>query len=115
VYNIIIMRLGNKKFTLSSRVGVKRIGAGSRLAYKHSEKIEDVSDKVASGAGALAGGLTTAAGVIGSTGVGAPVAAGLLTAAGLAGSTAAAAKGVNLYSGYVNKGKRAAAQFDALF
>ena len=110
------MRLGNKnKFSVASRIGTKRVEQGGRLAYKHSDKIEDVSEKIASGAGALAGGLTTAAGVVGSTGVGAPVAAGLLTGAGLAGSTAAAAKGVNLYSGYVNKGKRAAAQFDALF
>jgi len=110
-----MLRLGNKnRFTLASRLGTKRVEQGGRLAYKHSEKIEDISGKVASGAGTLAGGLTTAAGAAG-TGVGAPFAAGLAAAAGAAGSVAAAAKGVNLYSGYVNKGKRAAAQFDALF
>ena len=111
-----MLRLGNKnRFTLASRLGTKRVEQGGRLAYKHSEKIEDISGKVASGAGALAGGLTTAAGAAAGTAVGAPLAAGLAAAAGAAGSVAAAAKGVNLYSGYVNKGKRAAAQFDALF
>lgn len=108
-----MLRLGHKnRFSLSARVGVKRITGAGRLAYKHSESIEKGAGLVSDVAGKASGALGTAASVAALTGFGAPVAAGLATAGGAAGSLAVGAGAVRKGAQGVNRVKDANRKID---
>jgi len=89
-----MLRLSHKnKFSLSARLGVKRVGGAGRLAYKHSEGIEKGAGVVESVAGKLGAAAGTGATLAALSGAGAPVAGGL---AAVGGGLTALSKGAGM-------------------
>ena len=107
-----MLRLGNKTYRLSPRLGVKRITGAGRLAYKHSESIEKNAGLVSDVAGKASGVLATGATLAAVTGLGVPLAAGLGSASAAAGSLSAGAGLVRRGAQGVNRVKDANRKID---
>jgi len=110
-----MLRLGNKTYRLSPRLGVKRITGAGRLAYKHSESIEKNAGLVSDVAGKASGVLATGATLAAMTGLGVPVAAGLGSASAAAGSLAVGAGAISKGAQGVNRVKEANRRIDQFF
>ena len=110
-----MLRLGNKTYRLSPRLGVKRITGAGRLAYKHSESIEKNAGLVSDIAGKASGVLATGATLAALTGLGAPVAAGLGSASAAAGTLSAGAGYAAKAAQGVNRVKEANRRIDQFF
>jgi ABC-type uncharacterized transport system substrate-binding protein len=88
------VKAARKHPELAKKVGGKVARAGLKHAEELGQSVVDSSEDVSNVAGKISAGLTTAAGALTSTGIGAPVAALALSGAGLAGGVKAGADAV---------------------
>ena len=88
------VKAARKHPELAKKVGGKVARAGLKHAEELGQSVVDSSEDVSNVAGKISAGLTTAAGALTSTGIGAPIAALALSGAGLAGGVKAGADAV---------------------
>ena len=88
------VKAARKHPELAKKVGGKVARSGLKHAEELGQSVVDSSEDVSNVAGKISAGLTTAAGALTSTGIGAPVAALALRGAGLAGGVKAGADAV---------------------
>jgi|TARA_R100000093_G_C1905607_1_gene61206 hypothetical protein len=88
------MKTAQKHPELAKKIGGKVARSGVKHVEHMGQRVVDSSEDIADISGNIAGGLTTAAGALTATGIGAPIAALALSGAGLAGGVSAGAKAV---------------------
>lgn len=88
------VKAARKHPELAKKIGGKVARSGVKHAEQLGQSVVDSSDDIANVAGNISGALTSAAGALTATGIGAPIAALALSGAGLAGGVAAGAKAV---------------------
>ena len=88
------VKAARKHPELAKKVGGKVARAGMKHAEELGQSVVDSSEDVSNVAGKISAGLTTAAGALTSTGIGAPIAALALSGAGIAGGVKAGADAV---------------------
>ena len=88
------VKAARKHPELAKKIGGKVARSGVKHVEQLGQSVVDSSEDVSNVAGKISAGLTTAAGALTSTGIGAPVAALALSGAGLAGGVKAGADAV---------------------
>ena len=93
------IKLGVKTAVENPALAKKAAGKAARFGLKSAElagqRVIDSSVDIAAMSGKIAGAMTTGAGMLASTGIGAPLGAAMLAGAGVAGGVSAAAGGVS--------------------